>query len=109
MNITPKAALRCSVPVHSEGGFSTMATVAYTVPSDTIFVSTSLMVTNETADPIGIFVSVAGTTILSWIPVPAHGICLLDSRIVAYEGDTIEAEATATGLDLFLDGLELPQ
>lgn len=101
MSELPKTVLSQAVP--------TSSTNAYTVATDTTLVITSVLVGNTTGADIGMFLLCGAVAIFSGVAIPAHGMALLDSRIVMYEGDIINIRGAATGLTITVNGFEVPQ
>ena len=79
----------------------------YTVPASTTTVVTNIVITNTTAAAVTATVKLATVDIISGATVSANGILALDLKQVLNATETIQAVASATGLNLHISGMEI--
>jgi hypothetical protein len=82
-------------------------TTLYTVPQGTISILTSLLVANPTSAPITLAMLVADAAVFGYTVIQPNGLVSLTSRLVMYEGEQILTQATADGLALHINGVEV--
>ena len=83
------------------------ATDVYTTPALTTTVVTNIVLTNTTGAALTANVKLSTIELLTSVTVPANGIFALDLKQVLNTTETINANASATGLRLHVSGMEI--
>lgn len=79
-----------------------------TVPTGTTMTIVGLVVANTTASQVAVTLTVAGSTVVEGLPLPAGGAYeFIDAKIVASAGDTVVVTSdTAASVDVLMSVLE---
>ncbi|WJN62800.1 hypothetical protein [Streptomyces phage phiScoe2] len=89
------------------GSPTTTLTTVYTVPTKATAIVTNIVITNTTSGSLTAQIRLGGQMIVPNTAVPATGFLTLDITQVMAEGDTLQVQSSATGMSMFISGVEV--
>jgi hypothetical protein len=89
------------------GAAATSNTTLYTSPSSIAVSVNNIAITNTTTSAATATVSLATVALVSSLSVPANSTQFIDLEQIIYNGETITASASTTGVNFHIAGYEV--
>jgi hypothetical protein len=89
------------------GAASTSNTTLYISPTSVAVALTNIAITNTTTAAATATVNLATTAMLSSVSVPANSTQFIDLSQIIFNGETITASASTTGVNFHIAGYEV--
>lgn len=89
------------------GAAATSSTTLYTSPSSIAVSVNNIAITNTTTSAATATVSLATVALVSSLSVPANSTQFIDLEQIIYNGETITASASTTGVNFHIAGYEV--
>lgn len=89
------------------GAAATTSTTLYTSPSNIAVSVNNIAITNTTSSSATATVNLASVALISGLTVPANSTQFIDLEQIIYNGETITALASTTGVNFHIAGFEV--
>ena len=89
------------------GAAATSNTTLYTSPTGVAVSVNNIAITNTTASAATATINLATVALVSSLPIPANATQFIDMEQIIYNGETITASASTTGVNFHIAGFEV--
>ena len=89
------------------GAAATSSTTLYTSPTNVAVSITNIAITNTSTSAATATINLASVALLSSLSVPANSTQFIDLEQIIYNGETITASASTTGVNFHIAGYEV--
>jgi hypothetical protein len=89
------------------GAAATTSTTLYTAPASVAVSVNNIAITNTTTSTATATINLASVALISGLSVPANSTQFIDMEQIIYNGETITALASTTGVNFHIAGFEV--